>query len=68
MTHNYWANSNLPVGDKWASFLIEMLAENRVLGNKNYKASAALRKKMMWKKFIYFNKRMLCHPISFCFS
>lgn len=45
MTHNYWPNSNLPVGDKWASFLIEMLAKNRVLGNKNYKASAALRKK-----------------------
>lgn len=67
LTHNL-PNSTVPVEDKWACFFIEKPAKSRVLGNKDYKASAVLRKKMMWEMFTYiFFKRMLCHQISFGF-
>lgn len=69
LTHNYLPNSTLLVGDKWACFLIEPLAKNGVAGSENYKALAVLRQKIVvWEKFIYFNKRMFGHQISFCFS
>lgn len=45
LTPNYLQNFTLLVEDKWACFFIELFARNRVLGNKNYKASAVLRKK-----------------------
>lgn len=45
LTPNYLPNSTLLVEDKWACFFIELLAKSRVLRNKDYKASAVIRKK-----------------------
>lgn len=68
LTPNYLPNFTLLVEDKWACFFIELLAKNRVLGNKDYKAVAIIRKKWWGTCLPIFLKRMLCHQISFCFS
>lgn len=67
LTPNYLPNSTLLVEDKWACFFIELLAKNRVLGNKDYKASAVIRKNGGEHVYLFFLKKE-CFVIKLVFA